>query len=163
MKKLFIFMALVVVILMLSGCGAKQKMEDKIAEKVVEAALGADVDIDGEEVTVKSEDGSVTLGSGEWPDSELAKKIPEFKAGNITSVVSSEEYVFIIMEEVDEDDFKDYLAEIQSKFTEDAYESKFEDTIAYSATNTEGTAMIVSYTTVDKTLSIQASMPEKIE
>lgn len=163
MKNIFILTILVIALLMLNGCGAKQKMEDKLAEKIVETALGTDVDIDGEEVTFEGEDGSVTFGSSEWPDSELAKRIPEFKDGKITSVVNSEAYVFIIMEEVDENDFKDYLNDVKSKFTEEAYESKFEETIAYSASDTEGTAMIISYTTSDKTLSIQASMPEKTE
>ncbi|MDF2949502.1 MAG: hypothetical protein K0R07_1536 [Sedimentibacter sp.] len=163
MKKIIMIIALAVALLMLIGCGAKQKMEDKLAEKIVETALGGNVDIDGEEVTIEGEDGAVTFGAGEWPDSDLAKIIPEFKDGTITSVVNSEGYVFIIMEEVGEDNFKDYLDKVKSKFTEEAYESKFEDTIAYSATNTEGIAMIVSYTISDKVLSIQASIPEKTE
>ena len=163
MKKILVLITLAVALLMLIGCGAKQKMEDKLDEKIVETALGGNVDIDGEEVTIEGEDGAVTFGAGEWPDSDLAKSIPVFKDGNITSVVNSEGYVFIIMEEVDEGNFKEYLDKVKSRFTEEAYESKFEDTIAYSATDAEGIAMIVSYTTYDKVLSIQASMPEKTE
>lgn len=163
MKKVFIIIALALLLFMLGGCKAKQKMEDKLAEKVMESALGADVDIDGEEVTFKGENGDVTLGSGEWPDSEIAQKIPEFKDGKITSAINSEGYVFIIMEEVKENDFKVYYEAIKSDFAEESYESKFEDIIAYSGKDSDGLTMIISYTISEKTLSIQAAASEKEE
>ena len=163
MKKILIIITIILSLFMLGGCGAKQKMEDKLAEKVMESALGVDMDIDGEEVTFKGEDGDVTIGSGEWPDSEIAQKIPEFKDGKITSAINSEGYVFIIMEEVNGDDFKDYYETVKSDFTEEAYESKFEDIIAYSGKDSEGLSMIISYTISEETLSIQAAVPEKEE
>lgn len=161
MKKLLVIVMLVVsVSMLLAGCGAKQKMEDKIAEKVMESALGVDMDIDGEEITLEGEEGSVTFGSSEWPDSDLAGRIPEFKDGKITSAISSEGYVFVIVEEVNEDDFKNYYEAIKSRYTEESYESKFEDTVSYSGKDSEGIAMIISYAVKDKTLSIQASQVE---
>jgi len=42
-----------------------------------------DIDIDGDKITVKDkEGGTLTLGSGEWPDIDY---IPEFKQGQIVS------------------------------------------------------------------------------
>ncbi len=71
MKRLFV--ALLVIILacsLLAGCGTKEKIEqkmgEKIAEEVVEKALGdknTDIDIDGDKITVKDkEGGTLTLG-----------------------------------------------------------------------------------------------------
>lgn len=159
MKKILII-ALILSLIMLAGCGAKEKMEDKIAEKVMESALGVDMDIDGEEITFEGEDGAVTFGASEWPTTDLARVIPEFKDGKITSTVNSEEYVLIIIEEVNENDFMDYYEKVKSTFTEESYESKFDGTIAYSGSDGSGTAMIVSYSLNDKTLSIQASQSE---
>lgn len=161
--KNILIIVLVTSLIVLAGCGSKQKMEEKFAEKVMESALGVDMDIDGEEVTFEGEEGAVTFGTSEWPDTELAKMLPEFKEGMITSAVNSETYVFIIIEEVNEDNFKDYYEKVKSTYTEESYESKFEDTIAYSGSNLSGISMIVSYTMNDKTLTIQASMPEKTE
>lgn len=163
MKKLAFIIVTITLISLLSGCGAKQKMEDKIAEKIVETALGDNVNIDGEEVTIEGEEGSVTFGSTEWPNSDLAKKIPEFKNGKITSVMNSEAYLFIIIEEVGVNDFMDYYEEVKAVYTEDSYESKFEDVISYSGSDKEGFTVVVSYSTEDKTTSIQASQAEKIE
>ncbi|HBD62836.1 MAG TPA: hypothetical protein DC038_00210 [Clostridiales bacterium] len=164
MKKLFIAVLLITLLLILASCGAKQKMEEKITEKIVEKTLGANVDIDGEEVTFKGEDGEeVTFGSTEWPDSEAGKKIPEFKKGKVTSAVNSKGYVFVMLEEVDEDDFKAYYEDIKSKYTEDSYESKYEGVISYSGGNTEGIIVGLSYSTEDKSLTIQATMPEESE
>jgi len=148
---------------MLVGCGAKQKMEDKIAEKLVESALGANVDIDGDEVTIKGEDGNVTFGSNDWPESEITKKIPEFKGGKISSNVNSEKYVLIVVEEVDEKDFKDYYDKVKSNFSKDSYDAKFDGAISYTGSNDDGVTMIISYSTSDKSLSIQASEAEKTE
>ncbi|HBV68378.1 MAG TPA: hypothetical protein DEF04_09465, partial [Clostridiales bacterium] len=109
MKKLFIAVLLISLLLILASCGAKQKMEDKITEKIVEKTLGANVDIDGEEVTFKGEGGEeVTFGSTEWPDSEVGKKIPEFKKGKITSSANSDGYFLIMLEEVEQNDFNSY-------------------------------------------------------
>ncbi len=148
---------------MLVGCGAKQKMEEKIAEKFVESALGGNVDIDGDEVTIKGEDGDVTFGASEWPDSEVAKKIPEFKSGTVTSAVNSDNYVLIIIEEVDEKDFKAYYEKVKSDFNKESYDAKFDDNISYTGSNDDGVTIIISYTTSDKSLSVQASQTEKNE
>ena len=53
-------------ILPLGGCGIKKKAEKAITEKIVEKALGDNVDIDGDTVTIKGEDGEeFSIGGGE--------------------------------------------------------------------------------------------------
>ncbi len=162
-KKVIIVLLLAAILLMIVGCGAKQKMEEKIAEKFVESALGGNIDIDGDEVTIKGEDGEVTFGSNEWPKSDVANKIPEFKSGKITSAVNSDNYVFIIIEEVKESDFKGYYEKVKSDYNKDSYDAKFDDTISYTGSNDDGVTIIISYSTSDKGLSIQASLAEKTE
>lgn len=164
MKKIFAAALLIALLLVVTSCGAKQKMEEKITEKIVEKTLGGNVDIDGEEVTFKGEDGEeVTFGSSEWPDSEIGKKIPEFTKGKITSAVNSKGYIFIMLEEVEADDFKSYYENIKSNYTEDSYESKYDDVISYSGGNSEGIMVGLAYTSKDKSMTIQATMPEKTE
>lgn len=162
-KKIIFIFLLIAILLMVVGCGAKQKMEEKIAEKFVESALGGNIDIDGDEVTIKGEDGEVTFGSNEWPNSDVANKIPKFKGGTITSAVNSDNYVFIIIEEVEESDFKDYYEKVKSDFNKESYDAKFDDTISYTGSNDDGVTIIIAYSTSDKGLSIQASLAEKTE
>lgn len=58
MKKLFVFAAILIVAVMLSGCG------EKAAEKVIETSTGgqADVDIDNDSVKVNTNAGSWEVG-----------------------------------------------------------------------------------------------------
>lgn len=163
MKKIsYILIIVALLLLLFTGCRAKQKMEEKIAEKVIEQAVGnADIDIDGEEVTIKTEEGNVTLGSTEWPDSELSSKIPEFKKGKIVSVMSSEVYLLVIVEEVEKNDFMDYYEKVKGEFNQESYETKSEDTIAYMGNNVDGISIMISYGSGDNTVSISGSMPEQ--
>lgn len=58
----------------------------------------------------KDESGQeVTIGSTQWPKSDLAKNIPEFKKGDITAVMDSPDYILVTMEKVDQKDFLNYL------------------------------------------------------
>jgi hypothetical protein len=162
MKKISYILIIAALLSAFTGCGAKQKMEEKIAEKVIEQAVGnADIDIDGEEVTIETEEGNFTLGSTEWPVSELSSKIPEFKEGKIVSVMNSEAYLLVIVEEVEGKDFMDYYEKIKGEFNKESYETKSEDTVAYMGKNEEEISIMVSYSLGDSTVSISGSMPEQ--
>ncbi|WP_312810634.1 DUF6591 domain-containing protein [Sedimentibacter sp.] len=163
MRKVIFIVLLIVIVSMPAGCGARQKMEEKVTEKFVESVLGGNVDIDGDEVTIKGEEGDVTFGGNEWPDSEIAKKIPEFKGGKISSSVKSDKYVLIIIEEAGEKDFNTYYEKAKSDFGKDSYDAKYDDSISYTGSNDDGITIIITYNISDKNLSIQASQVEKTE
>lgn len=161
MKKI-VLVIIMIVLLLMNGCGAKQKMEEKLTEKIIESAVGsnADIDIDGDEVTIKSESGDFTFGSTEWPKTQLTSKIPEFKSGDIVSVMNSEAYAMVIIEKVEASDFMDYYEKVKGEFTQESYESKTEDFISYMGTNEDNIVITISYGSEDKTLSITGSLEE---
>ncbi|SEB74560.1 hypothetical protein SAMN04489844_0972 [Nocardioides exalbidus] len=69
---------LVAVAGLVTACGgddASEKAGEKLGEKLAEQAMedsgggDVDVDVDGEDVTIESEEGTIAVGSGEVPDS----------------------------------------------------------------------------------------------
>lgn len=161
MKKLIIYLVIFAMILSSSGCGAKQKLEEKIAEKIVETAVGGNIDIDGDKVTVKGENGEeVSFGSTEWPTTELAKKIPEFKKGTLTNVISSETGVMMSVEKTEEQDFNDYYKNIVKDFTKDSYFLASKDGVTYTGKNDKGVIVSITYSLKDKALNISGSQGE---
>ena len=148
MKKLLI--GLLVLLLSLStGCGAKEKAEEKageaLAEKIIEGA-GVDADIDGDKVILKGEDGQeLTIGAGEWPSSDLARSIPEFKGGKIVSVMEADDSLFIMIEDISDEDFTAYLEEIKGFFTEETYEMNTGTGMIYTAVNDSNISVMLTY------------------
>lgn len=149
MKKFFIGLLILLMTLSIAGCGAKEKLEEKageaLAEKILEDA-GVDMDIDGDKVIVKGEDGQeLTIGAGEWPTSDLAKSIPEFKGGKIASVMEANDSLFIMIEEISEEDFTAYLEEIKEAFPEETFEMNTGTGMMYAAANSEGLGVTLTY------------------
>lgn len=158
MKKSVIWILVVLLAVSFVGCGTKEKLEKKtgeaITEKIVEEASGGDVDIDGDTVKFKGEDGEeMAFGTTEWPTSQLAESIPKFKDGKVVTVMEMNDSLLIALEEVSMDDFADYLDEIKKTFSEEAYEMKSEGNISYGALNGTGLGITLNYS-VDETLSI---------
>ena len=158
MKKKLVLILVVLLTVSLIGCGAKEKLEEKaieaVAEKVIEKAGGGDVDIDGDKVTVKGEDGEeATFGSTDWPTSELAKNIPEFKGGKIVSVMEASDSLIISIEEASKKDFDEYFNEIKKIYTNQSYDMKTEDGITYGASDDKGYGVTIIYG-ADETLNI---------
>ena len=78
MKKILICLLTFMLLFLFTGCGSKEKLGEKIAEKVFEEAGGGDLDIEGDKVTIKGDNGEkVTFGDNKWP----TKNIPELKDG----------------------------------------------------------------------------------
>ncbi|MEL7624148.1 MAG: DUF6591 domain-containing protein [Clostridiales bacterium] len=162
MKKIFIWLLVILLTLSMAGCGAKEKAAEKAAEKILEAA-GVDADLDGDKVVVKGEDGQeLTIGEGEWPTSDLAKSIPEFKGGKIVSVMEANDSLFIMIEEISDEDFTAYLEEIKETFTGETYEMNTGTGMMYSAGNNEGIGVMLTYEK-DAGFSITVSQAEPEE
>ena len=145
MKKFLIGLLILLMALSMVGCGAKEKAAEKAAEKILQGA-GVDADIDGDKVVIKGEDGQeLTIGAGEWPSSDLAKSIPEFKGGKIVSVMEANDSLFIMIEEISEKDFTAYLEETKEVFTEETFEMNTGTGMMYAATNSEGLGVTLTY------------------
>lgn len=145
------------------GCGAKDKLEEKAAEKLAEEMLeqgGAeDVDIDGDKVTIKGEDGEeVTIGGTEWPKSTLGESIPEFTKGTFASTMETSNYLMVSLEDVKEADAVAYIEKNKPDFTLENYESKSEDTISWVGANDEG--LTLTLTLSGTTFTIMLLMDE---
>lgn len=160
MKRILVLVFILIFTLTIVGCGAKEKA----AEQIIESATGAKVDINDDEVTIKGEDGEeVTIGGTEWPDSDMAKLIPKFKNGKVSSVVNSEENVMILVEEVEKQDVLNYAANFIDTFMNNFYIMISEEGVSYSGTNNEGLSVSLGYTESDKSLLISAAKGEAVE
>ncbi len=88
--------ALVASLFMLSGCSKKdatEKLGETMSERMLERATGgeADVDIDGQNVSVKTKDGNVQMTStDQWP-SDMFAAVPPFPYGKVERVTSGVE------------------------------------------------------------------------
>jgi hypothetical protein len=150
-------------LLSLAGCGTKKSIEEKAGEALVEEIMedaGAEVDVDGETVTIKGEDGEeMVFGETEWPTSDLAKNVPEFETGKVIAVVEANDSVMISLEEVAKEDFMDYLDIIKKDYTVDPMEANSEGNVTYLGGNSSGISVQLYY--VDETLSIMViKIPE---
>lgn len=160
MKKNLLLIFILIFTLTFMGCGAKEK----IAEQVIEGATGVEVDINDEEVTIEGEDGEeITIGGTEWPDSDMAKKIPEFKEGKVSSVVNSAENVMIAIEEVEKQDVLNYAKNFIDTYTYNTFIIKSQEGVTYSGTNNEGLSVSLGYTENDKSLLVSAAQGEAVE
>ena len=159
MKKFLITLLAFLLILSMAGCSAKEKAAEKVTEEILEDA-GVDADIDGDKVVIKGEDGQeLTIGEGEWPSSDLAKNIPEFKGGTIVSVMESNDSLFIMIEDISDEDFTAYLGEIKETFTGENYEMNTDTSMIYTAVNDSNISVMLTYEK-DTGLSITVSQAE---
>ncbi len=154
MKRFLVLFLTALLIFSLAGCGIKQKMEEKAAEQFLESIGGGNVDIEGDSVTIKGEDGSeVTMGSTEWPTSDLSKAIPVFSAGKIEGVLDSEEYLMITIQEVKKADFQSYMETVKNDFSENGYSIDSDGVLSYGGSNGQ-VEVTLSYTEEDQTAII---------
>lgn len=158
MKKILICLLTFMLLFLFTGCGAKEKLEEKVAEKVFEEAGGGDLDIDGDKVTIKGDNGeTVTFGDSKWPTSELASIIPEFKDGAVDGVLESADSVVITLESVKEEDVSAYWETIKKDFPKDVYEMIATDFITANGHNDEGINVSLVYMSEVLTITVTAS------
>ncbi len=159
MKKILIYLLTFMLLISFTGCGAKEKLEEKVAEKVFEEAGGGDLDIDGDKITIKGDNGDkVTFGDSKWPTSELAKNIPEFKDGTVSGMMETTDSIVITLESVQEEDVLPYWETIKKDFPKDVYEMIATDFITVSGYDDEGINVSLVY--MSEVLTITVTAPQ---
>ncbi len=167
-KKTIAILLVVIMIAAVGGCGVRDQVSEKITEKVTEGVINkaidgeGSVDIDGGKVSIKGEDGEeFSFGDTEWPEDGVAKLIPKFTKGKITSVMNSNEVCGIIIEEVEKSDFDQYLEEVKDQgFTTDPIEFTSDTTASYVAQKDEKTRISLQYDLENKIMSIGVEVSE---
>lgn len=167
-KKLIAILLMVFLMAALGGCGAKEKMNEKIAESVSEGIINkaidgeAKVDLDGDKVTITGKDGQeYSFGEAKWPASGVAQQIPQLNKGVVVSTMNSEQYCMIMLEEVAQQDFNQYLEEIRAQgFTTDSYELTSDAVYSYGAKKDENTMITLMYDAEKKSVTITYEIRE---
>lgn len=155
----------VLLLLSLTGCSARQKAADRLAEKMMESALekatgeDVDIDLDKDKMTAKGEDGSeLSIGGGEWPKSGAGVLLPELKKGKITSVLNSAEGCWLQIEEVSENDFHRYVETLkEAGFVTDEITFTNEDNQSFTA-RLEGKGLVSANYSQDGSIFITLSL-----
>jgi hypothetical protein len=170
LKKCALVLLCVVLFFSLSACNVKQKINEKIAEKVTEGVLekiagdGTNIDISEDGITFEGEGGrKITFGAGEWPKGGAADLIPEFKKGNIISVVNTDEGCMFIIEEVDKRDVENYIEDIKGLgYTKDVIEKSDDTVLAYIAAldSDPKKVVVLNYIIQDKEFTISVQVNE---
>lgn len=167
-KRIIAVFLAVFMIAAVGGCGVKDRVNDKISEKVSEGVINkaldgeGTVDIDGDKVSIKGEDGEeFSFGDTEWPDSGAAQSIPKFNQGKITSVMNSNTVCGIIFEEVEKADFEQYVQEVKDQgFTTEPLEFTSDMAATYAAKKDDKTSITVQYQLEEKIMSISVEISE---
>lgn len=121
---LLLVVVLVVSVVAVVGCGKKDS-SDKLAEGVAEKTLGkvlgggAEVDLDGGDVTIKTEDGTTKMSeTAEWP-SDMFSGVPEFTYGVVERVsrtkdtTSGQTSMTVWLREVKDDALEKYGSDLE--------------------------------------------------
>lgn len=146
MKKFLAVLIVIFLLVSLFGCNIKKKISDGIAEDIIENASGADVDIDGDTITVQGTDGSVmTIGGTEWPDSDLSKLIPKCKDGTVSYVMESDGYLYITVDDISREAAQAYVDEVKKDFSIDSIDMNDSSSLYYTAKNADDVTVSVSF------------------
>ncbi|MGE5543964.1 MAG: DUF6591 domain-containing protein [Bacillota bacterium] len=161
LKKIIVVLISTLMMLSLVSCGVSDKVNEKISEEVTEGVLDkavggdADVEIDGDKMTIKGKDGEFSIGGTEWPDSGAGALIPEFKKGTLVSVMNTEATCLIALEDVEKQDFERYLEELkESGFTNDPVDLNMDSTQSYTASSDDSSKITVTYDSESTGMSI---------
>lgn len=89
MVRIVLVLACVLALLLVAGCGM---IAQKAAEKGIEGATGGKVDISGDEVTIKGEDGSsATISDDTQLPADFPSEVPLMDGGKLKAAVTGED------------------------------------------------------------------------
>lgn len=138
LKKYIVPILLITIIaILMTGC--KKTIEEKITEKVIESTTGADVDINKDNTTISTPEGTTQMGSDiKWPKDKMGD-LKELKA-NITMFTEDKEntYTYIMFEGLNKTDAEKYLESIKELGYKSVYEITSADGFTYIGKNEDG-------------------------
>jgi hypothetical protein len=148
-------------ILALPGCKGKSAAE-RAAEKALEKATGgkAEVDLEGETVSIKTEEGEVRVGAlTDWP-ADLPGDVPRFEGGKVKNAaktdMGAENGWIVNLSEVEVEAVDKYLEELKTAGFSSDMISRTEDTIMFQGTKSD-VSIMVAYVKNDKGLSLNVT------
>jgi len=116
-KKVLAFsLVLILTLMILSGC-------EPTVQKVINVD-GNRVEVRGDAVTFKSEDGEALIASGgnlSWPKDKMGD-LPEFK-GNIIGVVTTPEGDMVTLDGISKSEYESYIDQLKAQGYEATYET----------------------------------------
>lgn len=119
MKKAVITILVVLLALSLAGCrAAREKRVEELAEKMMEERLEkqgieADIEKDGESMTITTEEGEIEIGvTKEWPD-DTPDDIPRFTKGEVESITTVMGSVIVTINTDSYNDVADYIKTLE--------------------------------------------------
>lgn len=169
-KSTVLLLILLLILPLFSGCSFKKSLEDKVAEKITEGILEkvtgdeADIELDGDNITIKGDDGSeLTLGSEEWPKGKAIDLIPEFKNGTISSTMNSDTACVINLKDVEQEDFESYMEEVKSLgYTKDSVDMDIDMVKSYYALSEKDNSQIsLTYSIENKEMMLSISFKDE--
>lgn len=93
LKKVLVVLIALTLVVVVAGCGGiSEKVGEKAAEKMIEKGTGGEVDIKGDDVTIKTKEGDteVNIGAQKLPDG-FPKDFPLYKGAEIAGAMSTKE------------------------------------------------------------------------
>ncbi len=138
--------------LFLLGTLASCKM---ITDGILKGIFGKDIEVGEGGITIKDKDGDITIGGGKWPKGKAADNLPEFKHGKIISIVNANDSLMVLVEDVKENQYRDYVQQVKQKgYTEEQEEYEVQGySLSYVAS--KGNAKVgVVYSVSTETLTI---------
>lgn len=161
-KRIGLLLLCAAMAMVLASCNLRQRAASAVQDRIMEKALGDNVEIDSnkEQVKIKGEDGEeIIFGADQWPDGKAARMVPEFKDGKVASVMSSDNYCLIVVEGSSEKEWQSYVGKLKAEgFDRSAMEYSDDNSKIYQGFTEDGHMAMAS---VDRegnvSISVQVS------
>lgn len=165
MKKTNIWVSVIIasILLFMTGCGKIQdKVNEKVSEGIVGKAVGANVDITKDGLTVQKDGATFQSGNDlKWPKSSMGD-LPEPKA-KITGLVVNEKNNgggTVIFSEMSLDDAKAYVEKLKGLGYKDGTNFSDANGLSYGGVNSGGAAAVITYNASPKEGTIEYATAE---
>jgi len=141
---IILILLIVIVVTLLTGC--KKKLEEKVTEKIIESTTGADVDINKDTTTIKTDQGTTQMGTNiKWPKDKVGN-LKELRA-NITMFSEDKDntITYITFDGLKKDDANKYIESIKDLGYKSLFETTSADGFVYSGNNEDGSEVVFSF------------------